>query len=125
LGRRLKNRFERRNRDKDPNVPDELGWGFDRTDRTLLRIALGAALLTLLFCWLKHYKAKKPYRNIASDTYSELEGVYPVLDEAMEEFGAGEWLVPSNFDSQSTDGSLNPDDIVTISSQMYNATLGR
>lgn len=114
FGRRLVNRFRRRNADKKPDdVPDEIGWDIDRTDRTYVRIALGSAILTT---WLKHYLANKsavkPYRNLTSD-------VYPGL-ETPDVFSAEEWLGPDGagvaFNSADSSGSLNPNDIYTASS---------
>jgi hypothetical protein len=70
-GRRAYNRYERRNvtgnvndnpksGDVDNGVPPLLEWGLDDRDRDLIRGALVATGIALLFCYLKNRKCKGP-----------------------------------------------------------------
>ena len=75
-GRRAHNRYRRRNHrnhnnnsgggggggggigtsDVSNDVPEHLGWGFDKRDRDFIRLALLGSGLALLFCYLKNRK---------------------------------------------------------------------
>jgi hypothetical protein len=73
-GRRAHNRYRRRNHknhnnnsgggggggigtsDVSNDVPEHLGWGFDKRDRDFIRLALLGSGLSLLFCYLKNRK---------------------------------------------------------------------
>jgi hypothetical protein len=70
-GRRARNRWKRRDhdrnvsdnpsvRDVDTGIPELLPWELDGTDKDLIRVALLATGIALLFCYLKNRKCKGP-----------------------------------------------------------------
>lgn len=72
LVRRLYNWFERRNAERDvkegKDVKPALPWGLDHTDRSLIRVAIGASLVTMLLCWFQG--RKRPAKSYTVESYT-------------------------------------------------------
>jgi len=116
--RRFINWLSRRNAEEDlkngKNVPHELEWGLDHTDRSFIRAAIASSLVTMLLCWFQGRKTIKSYTSLEGprsiDTSVYRGGVFD-----SESLRSDSSLGPSNFETPVSSGErrvlLTPDSV--------------
>lgn len=117
--RRIRNWYQRRD-DTKPDIPEELGWSIDKTDRNILRVALGITILAWLLCWFRRLAAMKAKKHLQNRPFlASALSIEETPREVVEIFSSDprglQAFIDSNGDDlgYGTGSDLNMDDLVT------------